>query len=746
MIPGQSDQGLMHENTDLREAEMPSSMNLRGAALVSAFLLALSGCGSKSPPETNKAAASPESAETAASTAKPAAGVNGAVIAAAASNPDTWLSYGRGYDEQRFSPLDSINENNVGELGLAWTFDIDYNRGQEATPIVVDGVMYATGAWSIVYALDAVTGKLLWKHDPEVPRQVAQHGCCDVANRGVAVWEGKVVFGTYDGRLQALDAATGKVLWSVATVDQSQPYTISGAPRIVKGKVLIGNGGAEFGVRGYISAYDVNSGEMLWRFYTVPGNPADGFESKAMEMAAATWKGEWWKLGGGGTVWDSMAYDPELDLLYIGVGNGSPWNQRIRSPGGGDNLFLSSIVALKPDTGEYVWHYQTTPGETWDYTATQHIMLADLEIDGKKRKVLMQAPKNGFFYVLDRATGELLSAEKFSKVTWASHVDMATGRPVETENARYEKGAQLIFPANQGAHNWHPMSFNPKTGLVYIPAQEIPQVYAEEKKYQVRPGLMNLGVDPMVLAFPTDEAELKGVLGMIKGYLLAWDPVAQKEVWRHEHPGASNGGTLSTAGNLVFQGNTMGDFQAFRATDGEALWRAPAGSGVVAAPMTYSVDGVQYVTVLAGWGGAYPLVMGEAGVQQGRVGTVSRVLTFKLGGTASLPPGGVPAERRPEPPELTASADVIAEGRMLFFNNCMVCHGIEAVSGSTIPDLRYMDTATHAAFPGIVMGARADKGMPSFAQYLKMDDINAIHAYLVERANVELERLSKASE
>jgi quinohemoprotein ethanol dehydrogenase len=325
--------------------------NPRGAVLVSALLLTLWGCGSKAPPEENKSVTASQSAPAEVSTDKPAAAVNGARIAAAASEPNTWLSYGRGYDEQRFSPLDSINEKNAGELGLAWTFDIDHNRGQEATPIVVDGIMYTTGAWSIVYALDAVTGKLLWKHDPEVPRQRAQQGCCDVANRGVAVWEGKVVFGTYDGRLQALDAATGKVLWSVVTVDQSQPYTISGAPRIIKGKVLIGNGGAEFGVRGYISAYDVNSGEMLWRFYTVPGNPADGFESEAMEMAAETWKGEWWKLGGGGTVWDSMAYDPELDLLYIGVGNGSPWNQRIRSPGGGDNLFLSSIVALPDDAG-----------------------------------------------------------------------------------------------------------------------------------------------------------------------------------------------------------------------------------------------------------------------------------------------------------------------------------------------------------------------------------------------------------
>ena len=717
-----------------------TSTRLHAATVATTLVLGcMTGCGSKTPP----AGEAPAPTEPAAAVG-PALRVTGERIAAIGSEPDVWLSYGRGYAEQRYSPLDSIKDANVEGLGLAWYYDLDYNRGQEATPLVVDGVMYTTGAWSVVYALDAVTGKLLWKHDPAVPKQTAQQACCDVVNRGVALWQGKVFVGTLDGRLQALDAATGKLLWSVVTVDQSQAYTITGAPRVVKGKVLIGNGGAEFGVRGYLSAYDVNDGKLIWRFYTVPGDPSKPFESPAMEMAAKTWTGEWWRFGGGGTVWDSMAYDPELDLLYIGVGNGSPWNQKIRSPGGGDNLFLSSIVALKPDTGEYVWHYQTTPGETWDYTATQHILLAELEIEGRNRKVLMQAPKNGFFYVLDRATGELISAEPFVKITWATHVDKETGRPVETENARYTEGPVTIFPANQGGHNWHPMSYSPKTGLVYIPAQEIPQGYGDAKSFSFRPGLFNVGIDPMLLQLPQDEPTKQAVLDMLKGYLLAWDPVQQKAAWRVEYPGAWNGGTLATAGNLVFQGTAMGDLMAYRADDGTALWRAPAGSGVVAAPMTYSVNGEQYVTVLAGWGGAGPIVVGEIAKLEGRVGNVSRVLTFKLGGNATLPAGGVPADRRPEPPPATAPAELVANGERLYYDYCFVCHGDNAVSGSTIPDLRYMDAATHQAFAGIVMGARADKGMPSFAKYTNVDEINAIHAYLIDRAHAELARLSEA--
>lgn len=382
---------------------------------------------------------------------------NDSVLRDAARSPNEWLTHGRDYAETRFSPLNSIHAGNVKRLGLAWSFDTETTRGLEATPLIASGILYSTASWSIVFALDARTGKLRWRWDPEVARSYGQRACCDVVNRGVALYEGRIFASVLDGRLAALDAASGKLLWQVQTTDPSQPYTITGAPRVVKGKVIIGNGGAEYGVRGYVSAYDAATGKLAWRFYTVPGDPSKSFESPAMERAAKTWKGEWWKIGGGGTVWDAFAYDPSADLLYVGTGNGSPWDRNLRSPGGGDNLYLSSILALRPDTGELVWHYQTTPGDSWDYTAVQQMILTDLNIGGKRREVLMQAPKNGFFYVLDRRTGELLSADPFVKVTWAKGIDMATGRPVENPDARYEKGVQLLWPGPLGGHNWQSM-------------------------------------------------------------------------------------------------------------------------------------------------------------------------------------------------------------------------------------------------------------------------------------------------
>ena len=492
------------------------------------------------------------------------ADVDGARIAAADSEPGNWMSYGRTYDEQRYSPLDRINAGNARDLGLAWYADLDTNRGQEATPIVVDGRLYVSTAWSMVKAYDARTGKLLWAYDPQVAREIVVNACCDAVNRGVAVWKGKVYVGVLDGRLVALDAATGKVAWSVVTVDQSKPYTITGAPRVVKGKVLIGNGGAEFGVRGYVSAYDAATGKQVWRFFTVPGDPSRGFENKAMEMAAQTWTGEWWKQGGGGTVWDSIVYDPALDLVYIGVDNGDPWNGTYRSPGGGDNLFLTSIVALRPDTGEYVWHFQENPGEVWDFSATQQMILADLVIDGKPRKVLMQAPKNGFFYVIDRETGKLISAKVYAPMNWATGVDPVSGRPIEVPEAHYERTGKLWMqtPGAAGAHSWQPMAYHPKTGLVYIPEQELTFPYLSARDWKPAARGFNNALDGVPTVMPADPNIRRAALDGEKGNLIAWDPVAQKEVWRVPHGGPWNGGVLATAGNLVFQGSADGKFSA----------------------------------------------------------------------------------------------------------------------------------------------------------------------------------------
>jgi len=698
------------------------------------LLLLLSACDRSAPPAPATTAEPPQAVK-----AGPRLDVDGARIAAADSEPGTWLSHGRTYDEQRFSPLEQINDGNVSQLGLAWRYDFDTHRGLEASPIVVDGMMFTTGSWSRVYALDARNGTLLWQYDPQVPPEWAVHACCDVVNRGVALWQGSVFVGTLDGRLLSLEAATGNLNWSVQTTDPEKPYTITGAPRVVNGKVIIGNGGAEYGVRGYVSAYDAATGEMAWRFYTVPGNPADGFESAAMERAAQTWTGEWWRYGGGGTVWDSMAYDPDLNLLYIGVGNGSPWNQQIRSPDGGDNLFLSSIVALNPDTGEYVWHYQTTPGETWDYTATQHLILAELELNGVPRKVIIQAPKNGFFYVIDRETGELLSADPFVQINWATHVDPETGRPVEVEGARYKEGPAMVVPAPTGAHNWHPMAFSPKTGLVYIPAQDFPFVYGTDESFTFTPGLWNVGVNPLYASFAEQTPEAQAQLvKMIKGEVIAWDPVARREVWRIQHALPGNGGMLATAGNLIFQGNAVGDFAAYRADSGEKLWSTPAQTGVVAPPVSYAIEGEQYITVLAGWGGSLPLLAGEVAAAAG-VRNVSRILTYKLGGTGNLPPLEMPGMVLNPPPRVDDAA-AIERGKQKYADRCMVCHGDGAVGGGVTPDLRYMDAAKHQAWLGIVIGGMHQKrGMVSFAGALTPQDATDIQAFVIERAHQLLE-------
>jgi quinohemoprotein ethanol dehydrogenase len=679
------------------------------------------------------------------SPAKSFAAVDAARLIAADSEPGNWMAPGRTYAEQHFSPLQKIDASNVRQLGLAWYYDLDTaHRGQESTPLVIDGVMYVTSAWSKVFALDAKTGAPLWTYDPKVPGRVGVNACCDTVNRGVAAWKGRVYLGTLDGRLIALDAATGKPTWETMTVPAGARYTITGAPRVVKGMVLIGNGGAEMGMRGYVTAYDGGSGKQIWRFYTVPGDPSKPYESAALDKAALTWSGEWWQLGAGGPVWDSMAYDPKLNLIYIGVGNGTPWNRaKVR----GDALYLSSIVALNADSGEYVWHYQTTPGDEWDYDACSPMILAELSVAGSQRRVVMQAPKNGFFYVLDRATGELLSADPYAVTNWAKSVDLKTGRPVVESAARYsETGKPFVaMPGPGGGHSWQSMSFNPATQLVYIPVTELGFPFFPEKSLKLHELAWNTGVDFNAGSLPQDPKIKAFIKSGLKGHLAAWDPVARKERWRVELGRPWNGGVVSTAGNLVFQGNGMGEFVAYRADSGEKLWAAETQAGVLAAPVTYSVDGEQYLAIEVGWGGAFGLAAGELARDSHVASNLPRVLVYKLGGRATLPalPAANPAVLDP-PPDAASAASVVA-GKALYHRYCSSCHGDSATGSGVLPDLRYstLIKSPEAFDMTVRQGTRADQGMVAFKEEVSPHDLEEIRAYVIHRANED--RLAAAS-
>jgi quinohemoprotein ethanol dehydrogenase len=671
--------------------------------------------------------------------------IDQARLDAAASDADNWLTYGRTYAEQRFSDLTQVNDGNIGQLRLAWAVELDTARGQEATPIVVDGIMYTSTAWSKVLALDAATGKVLWQFDPHNEGSKGAHACCDVVNRGVAVWKGRVYVGTIDGRLIALDARSGHKVWEVVTVDQQKPYTVTMAPRVVRDKVIIGNSGAELGVRGYVSAYDTDTGKLVWRFYTVPGNPADGPDGAASDdaiekIARPTWFGnEYWKLGGGGTVWDSVVYDQELNQLLIGVGNGSPWNQKFRSEGKGDNLFLVSIVSVDPDTGKYKWHYQLNPGETWDFTATQQIMLADLTIDGKPRKVLMQAPKNAFFYVIDRTNGKLISAQPYAPQNWAERIDLATGRPVEKPNVRYTEGPAMVLPSGIGAHAWMPMSYSPRTGLVYIPAMEYPIIYADAKPFEIHPGRWNTGVSfldpPPLPGLPADmEARRAALHAMIRGKLVAWDPVAQQARWEVQRDWPWNGGTLATAGNLVFEGTAHGEFEAYSADKGKRLWSFQTHRGVLAGPITYRVNGEQYVAVMAGYGGS--MGMASASDFEKRKMPNGLIVAFKLGGTAQLPPYTPVPLDKPSPSSERFTSAQIATGNKFYFTYCTICHG-----GPVNPDLRRSTLLKDKdAWQKVVIdGVLSQNGMAGFAAYLRPEEAEGIRAYLNQEARALLQ-------
>lgn len=661
------------------------------------------------------------------------------------TNVGSWMSYGRSWDEQRYSPLRQINDGNVSELGLVWYADLGTSRGVQATPLVIDGVLYNTSVFNIITAYDAATGEQLWTYDPEIDRDWVRVTCCGPNSRGIAAWDGKLFIATLDGRLIALDAASGDEIWSRQTFTRDRPYSITGAPRVFDGKVVIGNGGAEFGVRGFVSAYDANSGERLWKFYTVPGNPADGPDGEAsdsaMEMALPTWNGEWWRVGGGGTAWDSIIYDPDLNLVYIGTGNGSPHVAEIRSPGGGDNLFLCSIVAVDADSGEYRWHYQMVPGESWDFTCTQSLVLADLEIEGRQRHVLMQAPKNGFFYVLDRATGELISAETYVGNTWATHIDPASGRPVETAVARLTLEPQLLMPGPGGTHNWHPMAFSPDTGLAYIPAYEMWAVMARipTEEFEYVPMSRNSGLDR------ESRPELRRQLQHLaddreRGFTLAWDPVNQREAFRIEHPFPGSGGTLATGGNLLFHGTPGKVFAAYRADNGELLWQFPTQNVPIAGPVTYMVAGEQYVAVNVGWSGMPVAAIADDPDWLNMPG--ARLMVFKLGGETQLPPF-LRALEIAEPPAVSATDGVIREGERLYNANCFSCHGAEARGG--VKDLRWMSADTHASFIDIVLGgSRSQLGMASFANVLEPDQAAAIHQYIISRAREDWRAVNSA--
>jgi PQQ-dependent dehydrogenase (methanol/ethanol family) len=653
--------------------------------------------------------------------------VNEAFMKANTRQTADWPSYGLDYAETRFSRLNQINAGNVKDLGLVWSYNLESTRGVEATPLVVDGIMYVTASWSIVHAVDVRTGKRIWTFDPKVPRDGGFKGCCDVVNRGVALHEGKVFVASYDGRLIALDAATGQKLWEKDTIiDRKFSYTITGAPRVFKGKVIIGNGGAEYGVRGYITAYDAKTGDQKWRWFTVPGDPSKPFEDESMERAAKTWDpaGKWWEFGGGGTAWDTMAFDPELNLMYIGTGNGSPWAHKKRSPAGGDNLYLASIVALNPDTGKYVWHYQQTPGDNWDFTSTQPMILADITLEGKPRKVILHAPKNGFFFVLDRTNGQFISAKNFVDVNWASGYDK-NGRPIETEIARTADRPREIIPSAFGARNWHSMSYNPQTGLAYMPVQNVPVTMMDNREwkfnaqnvFEPHSGLgWNLGM--ILNAEPPKSQPF--------GRLVAWDPVRQRAAWTHEHVSPWNGGTLTTAGNLVFQGTADGRFMAFNAANGQKLWEAPTGSGVIAAPSTYLVDGKQYVSIAVGWGGVY----GLAARATERLGP-GTVYTFAVGGKAE-PPAHVAVQLGKLVEGVPYDPNHVQAGTALYVQNCAFCHGVPGVDrGGNIPNLGYKDAAIIANLENFVFkGPATARGMPDFTGRLSQDDVQKIKAFI----------------
>lgn len=648
------------------------------------------------------------------------------------SNTNEWLAYGRTHSEQRFSPLTDIDTNTVSQLKVEWYLDLPNDVALVSTPLVVDGILYFTGTMNRVRAVDATNGKLIWQFDPEVAKHIGKDRKPGwTQSRGISYYNGKIFTATWDGRLIAVDAKTGKQIWSALTVDPGKKMNITGAPKAFAGKVLIGNGGSEATAnRGYVTAYDSETGKLAWRFYIVPGNPADGFENDAMKMAAQTWTGEWWKYGGGGNAWHGFTYDAELHTLYIGTGNGGPWNPKVRSEHGGDNLFLSSIVALNPDDGSYKWHYQTTPGDAWDYNSNMDIVLATLPINGKPTKVLMHAPKNGFFYVINRETGKFISAKPFAEASWATEVDSITGVPKIAVNARYDSGSTYITPSPHGAHSWHAMSFNPLTGLAYIPTIHDAVVYTNKNV-----DFNSWKENPLKGGIAVNIRDADSLPRPYQGSLQAWNPVTQKQAWIVPLSELWNAGTLTTAGSLVFQGAADGKFHAYNAYTGKRLWTFDTGLGISAPPITYKINGKQYVALLVGWGGAF------AGVGNKSLGWdynrhMRRLLVFSLDGNATVPTQ--PAPYFPEPlviKDFVVDPVLADKGRIVYYN-CTGCHGGKMVAMGMAPDLRASVIATNIQTlkQVVVDGAKVNMGMPVFSE-LTDDDLIALMHFIRKRAH-----------
>lgn len=649
-------------------------------------------------------------------------------------NADEWPSWGRNGLETHYSPLEEIDTGNVGDLKLAWHFDLEPGY-TASTPLMAEGKVFITTGHSHIRALDAETGRQLWDYDGGTRERATSSLQLTWGNKGIAYSNGHVFLVTTDGYVVSLDARTGSEVWKTYDFPDNSPRNANGAPRVFGGKVIVGFGGADISpARGFVTAYDEKTGKRVWRFYTVPGDEVTPANRKAEAVMRKTWPGGWKnpdgsRRGGGGTAWNAFSYDPELNYVYLGIGNGFPYNQQLRSPGGGDNLFLASIVAVEADTGAYKWHYQVCPAEQWDCTATADMTLATLKIDGKDRKVLMQAPKNGFFYVLDRRTGEFISAEKIARVTWASRIDPETGRPVENPGIRYngKPGLFELWPGPTGAHSWMPQAYSPKTGLVYIPVIENGALIGDGQK-----GGGEIAAGMGVTLVP--EANLAGGH---RSFLKAWNPVTQAEAWRVALPGDWPGGVIATAGNLVFQGRIDGRFVAYDATSGKEVWSFRTESPIVGAPISYRVNGRQYITVITGSGGnnAGLLTLGNQPYHTD-YRLPRRVLTFALGGKDKVPSFSMPERMPPADPEFRPDSRLAEAGAMLFATrSCMVCHGWNAIGGGAAPDLRFSPVIVDAATFGAVVrdGALKMNGMPPFPQFTD-PELEALRFYLRARA------------